>query len=364
MTEFLIFLFGIYRNPLNRSNFSYNLYNDSRNNRMNRSLVEHRKDSIFSSSWINNAIELKSTFDQSRSKSFYGERTVNRNVSNWFTISMSDNSWSIDKQDEPKHQTLEVIEKKADKKIKQKSYKKTMKTYNWRNTLRNEDDQINKKLLSKFVVNRINLSNKDIRNILEDLYRIFINKNTENYITYQEYFDKLVDIGIISDNPNKTLSQTNRIIMPIFVPKLNQLIFKTGNRYDFEEYDESSKENMDESFSWYQNETNYDNISINCSKLEPAMNSQCLSIYNNIIENLVTVLDKHNIKINKSKSRSKSKQKSGLSINKQEISPYDNIITSTKMQRNIVFHKDIAWLMTCRLSTYSSLYLKYFKSQL
>lgn len=52
------------------------------------------------------------------------------------------------------------------------------------------------------------------------------------------------------------------------------------------------------------------------------------------------------------KSKEKGKEEKG--------SGYDNVVSSMKMQREIVFHQEILRLIKSRISTYLTLYNKYF----
>ena len=179
---------------------------------------------------------------------------------------------------------IEISEKVTDKKYKKKCYKMTMKPYNWRSDLRNKKDDISQTLKSKFTIKKYKVDTRQIRNILEDQYLCFKRQNTHDFIDYQEYFNKLVEIGVISDDPNNTFSSTNRVIMPVFVPEKNQLFIKTGDKLSYQQFD-LSYEMKNGSFI-EKNDSDLEEILNKENYLQPKMDNLTLSIFNSFVENL------------------------------------------------------------------------------
>ena len=249
---------------------------------------------------------------------------------------------------------IEISEKVTDKKYKKKCYKMTMKPYNWRSDLRNKKDDISQTLKSKFTIKKYKVDTRQIRNILEDQYLCFKRQNTHDFIDYQEYFNKLVEIGVISDDPNNTFNSTNRVVMPVFVPEKNQLFIKTGDKLSYQQFD-LSYEMKNGSFI-EKNDSDLEEILNKENYLQPKMDNLTLSIFNSFVENLQWFLEKYKVKARKrSKSKSKSKSKSRARTkfkvwpedqDESQSSLYDNIITSNKMQRGIVLSKEILKLVT------------------
>lgn len=233
----------------------------------------------------------------------------------------------------------------------------TLKPNNWKHMLRKSNSEVPAKVLKSQNVNSYKVTSQNVRNMLEELYRRFINQNTHLNLTYHEYFDNLVEIGIISDKPDDILSKTNRLIMPVFVPRMGILYVKT----DFKDDSDGFLADMDRDETVVFKSSKYENHleSISEHQLIPELKGLALSIFNSLIENLNAVLDKFHVQLKKTKSKPRQKSNVNMTSISIKSNNYDHIISSCKIQRKMILHRDIVKLMHSRLSTYDALYMRY-----
>ena len=96
----------------------------------------------------------------------------------------------------------------------------------WKNTLRQESnvDVERRKAASNYAIKRIKLTNDNIKSMISAQYKDFKSQHPSISIPYEDYVERLIDSGLISDNENKILAKSLKDYVPIIIMKTCELL--------------------------------------------------------------------------------------------------------------------------------------------